>query len=298
MVVGSELPEQAGGAALLYESDDLESWRYLGVLATGETARTGFDFECPDFFPLNPPDGPERHVLLTSRGQTWWQTGPYAAAAGRFTPERWGPADSPAFYAAKTLVDGSGRRILLGWLRERRPPEEQVAAGWSGVLALPRRLSLLPDGSLAQAPAPEVEALRGRHVRLPGARVEGDGERLLDLGGVSGESCEVLVRLAPPPPGVAAVGLRVRRRPDGGGATAAVYDRAARRFGRVPFSLAAGEALELRVFVDRSVVEAFANDRAPHAARTYPAQADARGISVFARGAPVAIESVDVWALA
>lgn len=39
-----------------------------------------------------------------------------------------------------------GRRILFGWVRESRPRDEYVVAGWSGAFALPRVLA--PDEPL------------------------------------------------------------------------------------------------------------------------------------------------------
>src|SRR5204862_7143970 len=80
-----------------------------------------------------------------------------------FLPEATGTVDDTHYYAAKTALDGQGRRILFGWIREARPREAYVAAGWSGAIALPRVLTLLPDGSLGQTPAPELTALRRGH---------------------------------------------------------------------------------------------------------------------------------------
>ena len=44
-----------------------------------------------------------------------------------------------------------------------------------------------------------------------------------------------------------------------------------------PFRLAAGEVLELRVFIDRSVIEVFANGRQSLTQRVYPTRADSIG---------------------
>ena len=98
-------------------------------------------------------------VLLSSRQQTAWATGAYERL--RFRPQAQGTVDDGLYYAAKTLQDEQGRRILFGWIREDRPREAYAGAGWSGVLALPRVLRILPDGTLGQEPAPELEALRG-----------------------------------------------------------------------------------------------------------------------------------------
>ena len=59
--------------------------------------------------------------------------------------------------------------------------------------------------------------------------------------------------------------------------------------------LAADEPLELRVFVDRSIVEAFVNGKQCVAARVYPDRADSTGIALRSQGAPCELQRLDVW---
>ena len=59
--------------------------------------------------------------------------------------------------------------------------------------------------------------------------------------------------------------------------------------------LAPAETLKLRVFVDRSVVEVFANGRRALAARVYPGRPDSTGVSLLARGSEAELLSLDVW---
>lgn len=293
MVIGSELPARKGGAALLYRSPDLIHWDYVHPLFVGDAAETGHDFECPDFFPLG-----DQHVLLTSRGQTWWHAG--RTADHRFTRERWGVVDGGALYAAKTLRDDRGRRILWGWIREERPGEAQKAAGWSGVLSLPRLLTLRPGtrlrvSSLGIDPVPELEALRGRHQRFENLVLPADESGLL-LEEVEGDALELLIRFAPMNAPV--VGVRVRCSPDGKEYAEIAYDRDARRLVDTPLELGDGEELVLRIYVDRSVIEAFANGRACQTLRFYPEREDCRGVRLFAQGGKAKIRSVDVWDIA
>ena len=59
-----------------------------------------------------------------------------------------------------------------------------------------------------------------------------------------------------------------------------------------------GEPLRLRVFVDRSVVEVFANDRQCVAARVYPGRDDSVGVSVRAQGRGARLKALHAWPLA
>ena len=287
MVIGSELPEGQGGAALLYRSQDLIHWEYLYPLFVGAAAETGHDFECPDFFPLG-----EGHVLLTSRGKTYWHAG--NCAGHRFTRAKWGVVDGGALYAAKTLLDDRGRRILWGWIREERSSEAQRAAGWSGVLSLPRALTLRPGGSLGIDPVPELEALRGRHQHFEDLVLSGEeGQDVLFLDGVQGDALEILIRFAPTE--ATKVGAAVRCSPEGEERVEIAYDRTTKRLGDAPVELGADEELALRIYVDRSVIEAFANGRACQTLRFYPQRDDCVGVGLFARDGKAKVNSVDVW---
>jgi beta-fructofuranosidase len=61
------------------------------------------------------------------------------------------------------------------------------------------------------------------------------------------------------------------------------------------FELAAGETLKLRVFVDGSMVEVFANGRACLTARVYPTRADSLGLGLVTRGGSARHLHLGVW---
>ena len=55
------------------------------------------------------------------------------------------------------------------------------------------------------------------------------------------------------------------------------------------------EFLKLRVFVDRSIVEVFVNDKQCIAVRVYPGREDSTGVSVLSQGQGSRIISLDAW---
>ena len=283
-VIGGNRPsgddEFARGAAFLYRSTDLVHWDYLHPLYVGPEIRD----ECPDFFPLDGPQG-RKWVLLSSRGRTHWAIGRYENH--RFTPETTGTIDDPLHYAAKTLVDGRGRRILFGWVREDRPRDAYTAAGWSGLLSLPRELSLLPDGTLGQRPVPELASLRGSHHSFGPITLD-SGEHPVTI--PSGSRLELLARFAP---GTATqFGLAVQ------GTDEILYDRATHTLNGRSLPLADGEPLTLHIFVDHSVVEVFAHDHFAKTIRTYHAPTDNLNLlRVIARHGTTQLESLSVWQL-
>ena len=162
MVVGSGVRGK-GGAVLLYRSKDLRHWDYLHLLAQGtgngkdvvNPVDSGDMWECPDFFPIG-----DKHVLIHSaEGKAFWQTGVLDREQFVFHPEQNGVLDYGTFYAPKTQSDERQRRILWGWISETRPLEAYRAAGWAGMMSLPRVLTLDENSSLRITVAPAMEEL-------------------------------------------------------------------------------------------------------------------------------------------
>jgi beta-fructofuranosidase len=110
---------------------------------------------------------------------------------------------------------------------------------------------------------------------------------------VEGDALEVIVRFAPSAARV--VGVKVRCSPDGAEGVEIGFDREARRLMDAPLALGAEEDLELRVFVDRSVIEVFANGRACHTARFYPERDDCTRVALFTRGGGAQLLGVRAW---
>ena len=137
-----------------------------------------------------------------------------------------------------------------------------------------------------------------------------DGETK-PLEGVVGDSCEL--DLAIDASTAQRCGLKVRACNSGEEETLLYYDAkrmelvfdSTRSGGegrkvveRAPFALKAGEPLKLQVFVDKSVVEVFANDRQAIARRVYPVRKDSLGVVLFANGGTAAFKSVKAWEMA
>jgi len=151
-----------GGIVLLYTSPDLRRWTYLHPLIEGGASGlkttnpvdTGDMWECPDFFQLG-----KKHVLLVStQGKVLWKVGTYKDQ--RFSPEKEGVVDWGSYYAAKSTLDQEGNRILWGWIPETRPEAEHSAAGWAGVMGLPRVLTLNENDELQMEVLSAVQKLR------------------------------------------------------------------------------------------------------------------------------------------
>ncbi len=117
------------------------------------------------------------------------------------------------------------------------------------------------------------------------------------------------------------VGLRLRASPGGEEETRIVFDRKQGRLSldrrraslepRVhqhvyraqpvpmqhsgPLELKEEELLTLRVFIDRSILEVFANERLCMTSRIYPTRPDSTRIGLFATGGSATLRSMDAW---
>jgi len=178
------------------------------------------------------------------------------------------------------------------WVFDRREHAAKVASGWSGELSLPRVLWLGDDGTLRMNAPPELAVLRYNPRRVDNLRVSAGGELPLD---VRGDSLELAIDFAPAATGV--FGVKVCCSPDGQEQTSIFYDatnhtlnvdtrqsslgEGAKAIESAPLTLPAGEGLSLRVFVDKSFVDVFANDRQAICRRIYPTRRDSLGVTLF-----------------
>ncbi len=65
-----------------------------------------------------------------------------------------------------------------------------------------------------------------------------------------------------------------------------------------PLYLEDGESVRLRAFMDRSIVEVFANDRQCLTLRAYPTRPDSTGVSVFPYGGDARLVSLTAYRMA
>jgi beta-fructofuranosidase len=277
MTVGSGV-ENEGGCVLLYRSKDssgkdLKSWEYLHKLTSGEwngkkTANPCGDgemWECPEFFAL---DG--GHVLIYSTlGKVFWESGVLDETTMRFTTKKKGELDWGAFYAPKTQLDAEGRRILWGWIQERRDEAAMKAAGWSGMMSLPRVLSLNADGTLRMKTLSALAILRAGEINVEGMRVA--------LPRATGE-----VMCA----GAMGKAFTLRMSAGAEELMKVAYDPESHTFsadGRV-IALEPGDAPMLHAYVDGSVIELILGQRIGYTKRFYYTETIAPDIVVVADG--------------
>lgn len=309
----------------LFRSGDLVNWQYAGRFYDRKDDDRWTDVTeddmCPSFLPLpasaagGPASGKHLQLFISHNKGCQYYIGEYDQPNDRFLPQTHGRmtwADN-TFFAPEALVDGQGRQIMWAWLLDNPEPDGLSSAavltadGWSGVYGLPRSLWLADDCTLGIAPVKELEQLRINGKSFPAVVID-DGSQL-ELAGINGESCEILLDIKP---GTARkIGLKVRTSPDEAEVTLLYVDRTAGQLvfdstrsgihGRrikeaAPFQLEPAEnMLQLHIFIDQSVVEIFANNRQAITRRVYPGRPDSSRVILFTEDGAATFDNIQTW---
>ncbi len=295
--------------AFLFESKDFIHWQYLHPLY-----EPGDETDCsvPSFVPF----ATDRYLLTFAshpRGAqyyigTYKDHRFYPEIHGRFTFDQCN-LECGNFYAPITMADDHGRLLMYGWITDGLSEAGQRQLGWSGVMCLPRVLSPADDGTLRIEPAPELQQLRHEHRQLTNQSIPAGGA--VALKEIAGDCLELEIEFEPTAAGE--YGLMVRRSPDEREHTRIYYSRddaclcldpalagdnpdmIARNEQRGPLKLADDEPLKLRVFLDHSIIEVYANARQCLTRRIYPTRPDSRTIALFARRGAAVARSLNAW---
>jgi beta-fructofuranosidase len=299
-------PKDAGDFLFLFKSDDLIHWEYLHRLYQSDRKWTAVDEDnaCPEFFKLG-----EKDVLLFishTRGCQYY--------VGTFQDERFFPEthgrmswiDSD-FFAPESLRDDQGREIMWAWIFDRRNESTIKKSGWSGTFSLPRVLTLGDDNKLQMWPPKEIEKLRYNPIEQGPFTIDANSEKKIDQ--IESNSLEILLEMEPD--NADQFGVQVCASPDGEEKTLVYYDAIEKKLkidttqaslGEGPKSIESGplllkdqEPLELRIFVDKSVVEVFANKRQAVMRRIYPTRKDSRQVALFSQGGSTRVPRFRAW---
>lgn len=304
--------EEQGDRLYLFVSDDLKSWQYVRSFyeRNPEWTDRSEDNMCPSFLPLpanadgGPPSGKHLLLFISHNKGCQYYVGDYRG--DQFFPDNHGRMTwiDNTYFAPEALIDDQGRQIMWSWLLDNPPDEKQK--GWSGVYGLPRSLWLGDDGTLRMAPVKELAMLRDREQAWNDVAVADGAEKRLE--GVTGDSCELQIEIACGD--AARCGVKVRASGDGSEETRLYYDAAKNELvfdstksglpvrsvvERAPFALKDGETLTLRVFVDKAVVEVFANERQAIGRRVYPTRPDSLDMALFAEGGEARFNTIHAW---
>ena len=295
----------------LWKSKDLKKWKLVGdFFHHGETPGV---LDCPDFFKL----GDKYVFLFLNKGLKY--------AIGEFKNEQFYPEKHGTMtwncgfgYAPESMLDNKGRRIMWAGLYDSRPVwgdnSYLTQHAWDGVLTLPRVLSLDKNNNLLMEPVQELRALRANRIQKKNLTVK---DSQLKIDDIKGNDLELDITISPQD--AKEFGIKVYCSPDGSEQTTITYDTQKKavlidftktsldkslmdwiyKWGgyiqEAKLELKSNETLNFHIFLDRSVMEVFVNNRLCLTHRVYPTRDDSQGIVLFAKGGKIKIPVFDTW---
>lgn len=299
----------AGGSnPSLMKSDDLKQWLYLGELFHPDFPADlgvdkGEDTSCANTFRI----GDKWMLLCISHGLgTRYYLGDFKD--GKFLPDHhallnWARWD---FFAPESLLTPDGRRVMWAWCTPWVNDMQKTsrtknfdnllnpAVFQQGIQSLPRELSLPKDGVLRIKPLRELEGLRHERKSAENFTVKGDSVRLLD--GIKGDTMELEVVIEAPKAREYGINLLCDEKGGNGFVIGTGAGSRTLSVGYInpPFELKENEDLTLRIFIDKSMIEVFANDRQAAVAwhEYLPVNLN---VSLFSKGGDLTVKKVTGW---
>ncbi|MGX1163448.1 sucrose-6-phosphate hydrolase SacC (GH32 family) [Pseudarthrobacter sp. SLBN-100] len=313
----------------VYNSTDLKTWTLASNWGSTET-HPG-NFECPDIFPMTiAGTSTTKWVLSVSQDQgapnggvgMRYFTGSFDGTT--FTNDNVGGAAvwqnyGKDFYAGVTWNNVSstdGRRLMIAWNDNWQYRFDAPTTPFNGQLSLIRELKLqqFTDGlRLTENPISEYQNLRGTP-SLWGAQTLTPGTNLLS--GTSGEALEIIASYDTTGATATDFGIKVRKGLNE--STPVGYNLATHQMyvdrtnsGVTPNPTGtnpnpnwaglhtapldpAGNTVALHIYVDRSSVEAFGNDRQQISDLIFPDQSSL-GLETYAVGGNIKLNSLTVY---
>jgi len=307
----------------LFKSKDLRNWTLIGDFLHHDQPDTtiGEDISCPNFFKL----GDKWMLLCISHplGCRYY-IGDWDAQAEQFVPQKhgrmnWRRDEQPIYglfqrtdvFAPESVLTEDDRRVMWAWVTSAGPEDALLN---KTIQSLPRELSLPADGVLRISPLRELESLRYDPFTLCNVTIAHPITEYRDpvpppagpfrqrLAELDGDALELRIVIARAQAmrklfgftlfaDDRSAGLSIMLRPETGTLRVGTTE--------APFAvsnLPADEDVELRIFIDKYLVEIFANDRqallAAHLVTT-----DKLGLDAFTVGAPTTIKRLDIWKL-
>ena len=183
---------------------------------------------------------------------------------------------------------------MWAWCSTRRASRSLGEKLQTGIQSLPRELSLSEEGSLLIKPLRELKKLRTDEKRKENLTVKSDTTQLLK--GMAGDTMELEIVLKAP--AAREFGIKVLCDKDGNNGFTIASGKGSKTLNigyiNPPFELKQGEDLTLRIFIDKNLIEVFANDRQAAVAWHDYKPKDLQ-VSLFSKGGDLKVKRVSAW---
>ena len=271
LALGGQLTRPWRGAVFHYTSPDLETWNYIGTLCEGNPKTHRKPWECPNVLKwgdisvilISPFDKVQYSVFQNMKQESEWKIFDHGKS----------------FYAPNSMKnpDDEQEYILWGWIKGGGLKKQ-----WNGCFTIPRVISL-EHKELRIRPSPIIEKLRNTHHYFEEQSAilnfhEGCGEIIIKF--AKDKQCTLEIYNNP--------GKKYTIHYNPKSCTLQMGNENA-------YVQSNSEIMKLHLFVDRSVLELFINDKECFTSRFYPD--DYKDIIIDCKVPGMELTTVDGWGL-
>ncbi len=308
---------QSGGIMkeYLFYSENLDSWKHIGeLIEENHFVESPNDGACPYFLPFGKKEDTRILLFFSHSSGSRALVGKYDKATHKFLPTKSVKFSSESV-AVSSLVapcaisDGDGGVYVIYNMGESLSNRNR-----RGVLSLMRHITCGDDGELLVEPARQNDSLRRALLLEESFPLEAFEKKQLD---VRGKCLEINAQIDIK----SARGVEFCVLSDDGGREYTTVSVTSGRnggtpcgyitvdtshsslypdvIGRIPdstrFSWDGKEKINIRIYVDKCMVEVFVNGKAALCQMAYASLKESDGISVQALGACVSVESIKIY---
>ena len=352
---GADSQGYLGGAALLYTSEDLTTWRFEGNIFSPSYKKypeIGVNWELPILLPVNNGEDGEnkiqKYIFVIipqykdgTPVEAYYWLGAFNKETMRFTPDADHPEPrllnfgtgyftGPAGLCYRTEEEREagaayedGRTILFSLSPNSDPEYNQVYySGWTHNGGMPLELYISKDGGeLRFKTVTELASVRNGEALVNISEETSLEEAQRQISSVRGDTLEIDLKIKVNSVETNAdFGIDLRYNPFGGTKGEQEYTRFVYRQGNdvqngftvdryysshttaskvanhlYGYSVAAGEVFDIKILLDRSMLEIYINNTFAFTTRIYPTYSDSDYLRLFADGCEMNVENLTIY---
>ncbi|MFG6685203.1 GH32 C-terminal domain-containing protein [Mariniflexile sp. HNIBRBA6329] len=300
MIIGSGV-SSTGGNVVYYSSTNFNNWTYGGIAFQGNKANgEGGFWEMPIVYEF--PNG--KDMLLVQKtpdatpAVTFYWIGQFEN--GKFTPDFATPKKFEVvngFLSPTVTKDTNGLITAIGIIPDEVNAQFQKQQGWANLFSVPQVWELDVNNDVIIKPHPNLNSLRGNATSFNALSITDGGSNYLNNFNSRHFEMEATINTGT----VNVIGFIFGKTPNNeefykvsynmttqewivDASNSSLNTQVRRDVRKGAYAITPGSIINVRVFIDGSVLEVFVNNKSHFTGRFFPTFANATGVDLFATG--------------
>ena len=304
-----------GDSTSLFKSKDLMQWEYIGPFYKSNRKWTSEeeDCACSQFFPFG-----NKYMLLMHTHKPFNKCQYYIGdfLDDQFIPKLNGQLSYLGSMLAgpETLIDDKGRRIFWGWVRDAIFTKK---SGWNSIMTIPWHFKSSPSNELLIQPVDEIKSLRYDYINLNNFHLH--KEKIIE--GIESDCMEIELTIDFQKS--TEFGFKLLCSYDETEVTIISYKLKEKKFvidfnrssieniyypcgnnlvlkkgdlyQNIPYDKINSKIFNFRIFVDKSIIEIFVDNKICFVQRVYPVKNDSKLFKIFTLNDAIKIINLKKW---